>query len=119
MSPVARRLRVPPALGLAFLVLAIACSESRTEGRQRRLDTFRQALPTEVRTAFDSIEAEEDCEAVGELITAARASDPGVDAKLDSIMHAELIDTFTDEELAYFFWYYFAHAIETGTVPEP
>ena len=115
----ALRSRIPPALGLALIVLLGCGTESRTEGRQKRLDSFRGALPQEILSAFDSIEEEGDCEAVGRLITAARGVDPTLDAALDSIMHAELIDTFTDEELAYFFWFYFAHAIETGTVPEP
>jgi hypothetical protein len=114
-------LQALPALGLA-LMLALTCTcgtESRAEGRQKRLDTFRRTLPSGVRTAFDSIEDEEGCAEVAALLSAARSDDAALDAALDSIMHAELIDTFSDEELVRFFWYYFAHAIETGTVPEP
>lgn len=114
-------LQALPALGLA-LMLALTCTcgtESRAEGRQKRLDTFRRTLPADVRAAFDSLEDEEGCVEVAELLSAARSDDPALDAALDSIMHAELIDTFTDEELVRFFWRYFAHAIKTGTVPEP
>jgi hypothetical protein len=105
---------------LAFLVILAACGyESRTESRQRRLDTFRSALPDSIKVAFDNIETEEDCNPVAEMITLARDTDPDFQAQLDSIMHAELIDTFSDRDLVYFFWYYFAYALETGSVPEP
>ena len=100
--------------------LAISCQrETREESRQTRLDTFRGALPSEVRTSFDTISNEEDCTAVGLMLTEALEEDPSMAMTVDSIMHAELIDTFTDEEVVYFFWYYFAHAIETGTVRGP
>lgn len=109
-----------PRLLLAVLLVSAACGyETRTESRQRRLDTFRTFLPDSIRSAFDSIESEEDCDRVADMITSARDSDPELQARLDSIMHAELIDTFSDRDLVYFFWYYFAYAIETGSVPEP
>lgn len=53
------------------------------------------------------------------MLTAARGADPALDAAMDSIMHAELIDCFSDSDLVYFFWYYFADAIEKGRIPEP
>ncbi|MBD3278051.1 MAG: hypothetical protein GF388_07115 [Candidatus Aegiribacteria sp.] len=102
------------------LALTSSCQrESRIEGRQRRLDTFRMALPTEVRSSFDSIESRSDCQTTASLLEQARRSDPELDAVLDSIVHAELIDTFTDEEIVYYFWYYFDYAIETGSVRGP
>lgn len=105
---------------LPVLAVLLACGpESRTEGRQRRLDGFRTVLPTDVREAFDGIESEGDCESVGQMLTEARAADPALDAAVDSIMDAELITEFSDTEIICFFWYYFAYAIETGTVPEP
>jgi len=109
---------IPVLLLGAFLTLACG-PESRTEGRQRRLDTFRSVLPTEVRQSFDAIESEEDCQAVTLDLTNAIAHDRELEMAIDSIMKAELIETFTDEEIIFFFWYYFAYAIETGTVPEP
>lgn len=100
--------------------LTISCQrETREESRQARLDTFRAALPSEVRTSFDAISSEEDCAAVGLMLTEALSEDPSMAMTVDSIIHAELIDTFTDEEVVYFFWFYFAHAIETGTVRGP
>lgn len=77
------------------------------------------ALPREVRSSFDSIESRRDCQATAALLEEARLSDPELDAVLDSIVHAELIDTFTDEEVVYYFWYYFDYAIETGSVRGP
>jgi hypothetical protein len=105
---------------LPVLAILVSCGpESRTEGRQRRLDGFRAVLPVDVRDAFDGIESEEDCDAVGLMLTDARASNPELDAAIDSLMRAELIETFSDRDIVSFFWYYFAYAIETGTVPEP
>jgi hypothetical protein len=105
---------------LSVLAVLLSCGpESRTEGRQRRLDTFRAVLPADVREAFDAIESESDCEPVGQMLTEARVTDLALDAAVDSIMDAELITEFSDTEIISFFWFYFAHAIETGTVPEP
>lgn len=106
-------------LYLTLVVTLVGCSNSRSEGRQKRLDTFRQTLPEDIRSAFDSIEAPADCNRLGLLLTEVRGTDPELNAELDSIMHAELIDSFTDTELLWFFWYYFANAIKTGTVSEP
>ena len=102
-----------------FAILLSCGPQSRTEGRQQRLDSFRAALPLDVRTAFDEIDAEEDCDAVALMLTEARASNPRVDTAIDSIMQEELILEFSDRDIVSFFWYYFAYAIETGTVPEP
>jgi hypothetical protein len=106
-------------LCLAFLVILVGCNGNRSEGRQQRLNTFRQTLPEDICSAFDSIEDTSNCDRVGLLLSEARTTYPSLDAKLDSIMHAELIDSFTDSELIQFFWYYFAEPIRTGTVPEP
>lgn len=53
------------------------------------------------------------------MLASARAGDPSLEARVDSIMHAELIDTFNDSDVVYFFWYYFADALEKGRIPEP
>ncbi len=104
----------------ALLIIGAACGpEGRIEGRQRRLDTFRSCLPPGVLSAFDAIESHDDCGDVARLLTLARTEDPGLDAVLDSVMHAELIDCFSDSDMVYFFWYYFADAIEKGRIPEP
>jgi hypothetical protein len=99
--------------------MSLACGQSRTEGRRARLETFRDALPSEVRAAFDSIATQEECPRVGAMLSSARAADPRVDAVIDSIVHAELIDCFTDTEIVEFFWVYFDDALEKGLVPEP
>lgn len=97
-----------------------SCSrQTREEMRRERLDSFRSILPEPLRGSFDAIGAESDCAAVGAALSVVRADDPVLDAAVDSVMHAELIDTFTDEEVIYFFWYYFDNAIETGTVRGP
>lgn len=113
------RLGTIVSLTLALLVFLPGCGNGRAEGRQRRLDTFREALPEDVRSAFDSIRDSVDCERVGGLLAGSRATDPCLDAKIDSIMHAELIDTFTNTDLVHFFWCHFTQAIRTGTVPTP
>jgi hypothetical protein len=118
LASVFRSSLIPVVLFGAFLTLACG-PESRTAGRQRRLDTFRSVLPTEVLQSFDAIESEEDCEIVARGLTDAVTQDRELEMAIDSIMKAELIETFTDEEIIFFFWYYFAYAIETGTVPEP
>lgn len=109
-------------LGLALstcLLVASCGQQSRAERRQARLDTFRQALPADIRAAFDSITTEQGCGAVGRMVTAARAADASFEARYDSIMHAELIDCFSDSEVVRFFRVYFADALRDGTVPEP
>ena len=103
---------------LILLFVIVACNNNRTEGRQKRLDTFRQVLPVDICSEFDMIENLTDCRRVALLLTEAQLSDPLLNAALDSIKHAELIDLFTDTELVRFFWHYFANAIETGSVPE-
>lgn len=108
------------AVFLAAAAVAAGCGpETRAEGRQRRLDTFRNALPDSVLLAFDAIGSPADCGPVSRLLASARAGDPSLEARIDSIMHAELIDTFNDSDLVYFFWYYFADALEKGRIPEP
>jgi len=105
---------------LAAAAIAAGCSpESRAEGRQRRLDTFRNALPDSLLLAFDAIGSPADCGPVSRMLASARAGDPSLEARVDSIMHAELIDTFNDSDVVYFFWYYFADALEKGRIPEP
>ena len=103
----------------AAAILAACGPGSRAEGRQRRLDTFRNSIPDSVLVAFDGIETPADCGPVSRMLASARASDPSVEARIDSIMHAELIDCFNDSDLVYFFWYYFADALEKGRIPEP
>ena len=103
----------------ALVVFSGCGPESRAEGRQRRLDTFRSVLPDSVLAAFDAIESPVDCGPVSRMLASARASDPSVEARIDSIMHAELIDCFDDSDVVYFFWYYFADALEKGRIPEP
>jgi len=109
---------VSAVLCIAFLVAFIGCGNNRTESRQQRLDSFRQILPESICTEFDLIQSQADCNQVGLLLAEARSADAGLNAVIDSVMHAELIDTFTETELVYFFWYYFASAIETGNVTD-
>ncbi|NOQ22306.1 MAG: hypothetical protein GQ565_06615 [Candidatus Aegiribacteria sp.] len=104
---------------LVILMISSCNSDTRAEGRQRRLDTFRASLPDNVRTEFDVISCREDCEHVGLLLEEARNEFQEVNSTLDSIVQAELIDTFSNEEIVYYFWYYFYHAIETGSVRGP
>lgn len=102
-----------------ILVMSSCDRETRVESRRRRLDTFRECMPDSLRESFDAITGEEDCAAVGIMMERAMDDSPDFAAKLDSIVHAELIDTFTAEEIVYFFWYYFDYAIETGSVRGP
>lgn len=108
------------ALFVTWIIIFSSCNqETRSEGRQTRLDTFRASLPNDVMIEFDSISTREDCENVGLLLEEARNENPEVNAAVDSIVHAELIDTFSNEEIVYYFWYYFDYAIETGSVRGP
>lgn len=68
---------------------------------------------------FDAISDSTDCNEVGLLLEKTRADNPGINSLIDSIVHAELIDTFSNEEIVYYFWYYFKYAIETGSVRGP
>ncbi|MCD4700479.1 MAG: hypothetical protein K8S24_01340 [Candidatus Aegiribacteria sp.] len=104
---------------LGILMISSCNRETRAEGRQKRLDTFRASLPDDVRTEFDAISNLEGCEHVGLLLEEARNEFQEVNSSLDSIIHAELIDTFSNEEIVYYFWYYFDYAIETGSVRGP
>lgn len=112
-------LRIPLLLASLALLLPSCSRQTREEMRRERLETFRASLPADLLASFDAIASEEDCPPVGEALTRAREADPGLDAVLDSIMHAELIDTFTDTDVVHFFWLYFDHALETGTVRGP
>jgi hypothetical protein len=108
------------ALFVTGIIIVSSCNqETRSEGRQRRLDTFRASLPNDLMVEFDAISASEDCKTVGLLLEEARNDNPEVNAAVDSIVHAELIDTFSNEEIVYYFWYYFDYAIETGSVRGP
>jgi hypothetical protein len=116
---IARGALIPFVLaGLALTTLSCQ-RQTREEMRRERLDTFRAVLPPEILASFDSIESEEDCAAIGEALSQARQENPSLDAAMDSLMHAELIDTFTDAEVVHFFWLYFDYALETGTVRGP
>lgn len=100
--------------------MVVSCNtETRASGRLKRLDTFRASLPDNVRMGFDAIEGREDCEHVGLLLEEARNDLPHFNSTLDSIVNAELIDSFSNEEIVYYFWYYFDYAIETGSVRGP
>jgi len=102
------------------IIILLSCTqETRTEGRQRRLNTFRASLPDNVRMEFDAISDSADCNEVGLLLEETREEYPEINAAIDSIVHAELIDTFSNEEIVYYFWYYFEYAIETGSVRGP
>jgi hypothetical protein len=104
---------------MGALLITSCGRETREEGRLRRLDTFKAALPDDVRLEFDSISDREDCERVGLLLEEARIESPEFNSVMDSIVHAELIDTFSNEEIVYYFWYYFDYAIQTGSVRGP
>ncbi|MBN1435015.1 hypothetical protein JW921_09655 [Candidatus Fermentibacterales bacterium] len=95
------------------------CGRNRAELRARRLESFTSALPHDVRLAFEAIESETDFAPVGRLLHEARLASTEVDARMDSIMRAELIPLFSDTEVVEYFWVYFDHALETGTVPDP
>jgi hypothetical protein len=116
-----RKALVPQLTSIMLVVLAAAaCGRpTRAQMRQVRLDTFRSTLPADIRESFDGISTEAGYGEVGRMISAARLQDPAFTARLDSIMHAELIDTFSDSELVRFFRVYFADALRDGTVPEP
>ena len=113
-------IRTDPALLLAMTFLtAVSCGTSREDGRRERLESFRRVLPQDILTAFDGIESRTDCDSVGLLLRQFRYDDPELDAAIDSIARAELIDPFSEEDIVYYFWYYFHQAIETGTVRGP
>lgn len=102
-----------------ILVISSCDRETRAESRRERLDTFRECMPDSLRERFDAISDEDDCAAVAVMMERYIEDSPAFAARLDSIVHAELIDTFTAEEIVYFFWYYFDYAIETGSVRGP
>jgi hypothetical protein len=113
-------LAVPWVLFVSATLIFTSCQrETRAEGRQRRLDTFLSVLPESLRTDFSNIENREDCAEVGAALEEAIAESPEFAARIDSIIHAELIDSFSGEEIIYYFWYYFQHALETGFVRGP
>ncbi len=104
---------------LVILMLSSCNTETRACGRQKRLDTFRASLPDHIRTEFDAISGREDCEHVALLLEEARNESQEVSSTLDSILNSEFISTFSNEEIVYYFWYYFDYAIETGSVRGP
>ena len=76
-------------------------------------------LPEELIREVEEMGDQADCTLVGELLTKARQEEPDLDSAIDSIMHEELIDSFSDAEMIHFFWFYFAYVIDNNAVPEP
>jgi hypothetical protein len=92
-------------LGLSMMM---ACEQSRVEILQRRLDNFRNMLPTQLREDFDSA----DYAAVAQGIDSLVQADAGFREQYQNLKHEELIDVFSAEEVVDFFREHFVEEID-------
>jgi hypothetical protein len=92
-------------LGLSMMM---ACEESKLGILQRRLDNFRNMLPTQLREDFDSA----DYAAVAQGIDSLIQSDAVFREQYQKLKHEELIDVFSPEEVVDFFREHFVQEIE-------
>jgi hypothetical protein len=97
----------------AFLILLclssiIGCEESKIEILQRRLDNFRNILPSELREEFDSKNYQIVTKGIDSLVQDV----PAFKDKYERLKHEELIDVFSPEEVVEFFREHFVEEIE-------
>jgi hypothetical protein len=90
------------------LSMMAACEQSKTDVLQRRLDSFRNILPAQLREDFDS----SDYAAVAQGIDSLVQADARFREQYENLKHEELIDVFTTEEVVDFFREHFAEEIE-------
>ena len=90
------------------LSMMAACEQSKTEILQRRLDDFRNLLPTRMREEFDSGEYA----AVARGIDSLAQADSVFRKEYERLKHEELIDVFSAEEVVDFYREHFVEEIE-------
>ena len=95
---------------LAVLCLSVffSCEKSEMQILQERLDNFRNILPVELRTEFDSKKYDEVIKGIDSLFV----SVPVFKEKYERLKHEELIDVFSSREVVDFFREYFVEKIE-------
>jgi hypothetical protein len=84
------------------------CQKSRTEDLQQRLDNFRNVLPQNLRTEFDS----KNYAAVVNGIDSLLAGDENFQQRYEKMKDNEAINVFTSQEVVDFFKTYFVEEIE-------
>ena len=90
------------------LSMMMACEQSKVEILQRRLDSFRNMLPAQLREDFDSSNYAAAARAIDSLV----GSDATFREQYENLKHEELIDVFSAEEVVDFFREHFVEEIE-------
>jgi hypothetical protein len=100
---------------LLCLSMMVACEESKVEILQRRLDNFRNILPSELREEFDSKNYQVVAKGIDSLLSAGSKLGQETSAfkeRYERLKHDELIDVFSTEEVVDFFREHFVEEIE-------
>lgn len=95
-------------LAVLFILVFFNCEKSEMQILQERLDNFRNILPVELRTEFDSKKYDEVIKGIDSL----SQSVPIFKEKYEELKHEELIDVFSTREVVDFFREYFVEKIE-------
>jgi type I restriction-modification system DNA methylase subunit len=97
---------------LCFLLILsfsfTGCQKSRVQNLQQRLDAFRNTLPQNLRTEFDSGNYEEVVKGIDSLLQV----NEGFKEDFAKMKAEEAIDVFTPQEVVDFFKTYFVEEIE-------
>lgn len=84
------------------------CQKSRVQNLQERLDAFRNTLPQNLRSKFDSKNYEEVVKGIDSLLKV----DENFKTRYEQMKDKEVINVFTPEEVVDFFKTHFVEEIE-------
>ena len=93
---------------LSLFILLYCCGETEVKSLQKRLDTFREILPENVRKDFDSKSYENVVKGIDSLL----AVDVSFQNKYDKVKDQEAINVFSVQEAVDFYKEYFVEEIE-------
>ena len=93
---------------ITLLLTLPGCQKSRVQDLEQRLDNFRNVLPQNLRTEFDS----KNYAAVVKGIDSLLAGDENFKKRYEQMKDNEAINVFTSQEVVDFFKTYFVEEIE-------
>lgn len=102
-------------LVILCLLLLAGCEKSEVEILQKRLDTFRNTLPLELRHQFDSKNYDAVIKGIDSLLSTGSKFGqvaPDFKEKFDRLKHEELINVFSPQEVVDYYREYFVEKIE-------
>lgn len=93
---------------LLCLFIMMGCEKSKVETLQKRLDDFRNILPSELKQEFDLKNYPPVVQGIDSLLQDV----PAFREKYERLKHQELIDLFSPQEVVDYFRKYFVEEIE-------